>query len=221
MSDAGLALVVATVAVIATLISPTIAVQVQRWLDETKEKKRRKLWIFATLMTTRATRTAQDHVMALNAIELMFNGDSEKDRAVVNSWRIYFDHLCNMPDEKEYKESQETLKMKLELWGQKSDDLFVDLLKSLSDALDYKFDKVQLKRGVYYPRAHGEVETELRLLRHALLNILYGKNSIPMDVTGFPGDPAAFDLQRKVNEAILKAYQDGVLQVVVKPTQEQ
>ena len=110
MSDAGLALVVATVAVIATLISPTIAVQVERWL-ENQRKKRRKLWIFATLMTTRATRTAPDHVMALNAIELMFNGDSEKDRAVVNSWRIYFDHLCNMPDEKEYKESQETLKI--------------------------------------------------------------------------------------------------------------
>ena len=78
-----------------------------------------------------------------------------------------------------------------------------------------QFDEVQLKRGVYYPRAHGEAETELRLLRHALLNILYGTILYPMDVTGFPGDPAAFDLQRKVNEAILKAYQDGCFRLLL------
>lgn len=169
-------------------------------------------------MTTRASRTAPDHVMALNAIDLTFNGNSPKEKAVVAAWQIYFDHLHQVPSE---TEEPETFKMKMQVWGEKSDDLFVALLKCLSDALGYNFSEVQLKRGVYYPRAHGEKEAFELLLRNALTNVISGKASIPMNVIGFPFSQEAFDLQQKLNKAILESISDGSVQVVVKPSKEE
>jgi hypothetical protein len=210
MSDA---LVIATLGiVIATLVSPFFAVQAQRWIEEAKEKKRRKMWIFETLMTTRASRTTPNHVMALNAIELTFKEGSKKEGSVVNAWRVYFDHLHNSPDE---KIDPETYKQKIEVWGQKNDDLFVDLLSCIADVLDFKFDKVQLKRGIYYPKAQSELEMELNLLRRGILELLAGNASIPMKVIDFPFSQEAYDLQQSVNKAFLKSLSDGSLQVVV------
>lgn len=217
MVSAELAMVVATVGIlIATLVSPCLAVQVQKWIEESKEKKRRKMWIFATLMTTRASRTANEHVMALNSIDLTFNKDTKKEKAIVNAWRTYFDHLCNTPDE---KADHETFKQKQGVWEQKKDDLFVDLLKCLSDALDYNFDTVQLKRGFYYPRAHDKLEMEHSLLRSGLIEVIAGR-PLSMKVTNLPFSPKAFELQQKLNEALLKALSDGSLQVIIKSAQE-
>ena len=39
-------------------------------------------------------------------------------------------------------------------WQKRCDELSVDLLFSLSSALGYRFNKVELKRGIYHPRGH-------------------------------------------------------------------
>jgi hypothetical protein len=218
MTTTEFAIFVAIAGIIATLVSPCLAVQAQKWLEELREKKRRKMIIFATLMTTRASRTAPDHVMALNAIDLTFIGNSAKEKAVVAAWQIYFDHLHQFPAE---TEEPETFKMKMQVWGEKGEDLFVALLKSLSDALGFNFSEVQLKRGIYYPRAHGEKDAFDFLLRNALTNVISGKASIPMNVTGFPFSQEAVDLQQKLNNAVLGAISDGSLQVFIKPSKDQ
>jgi hypothetical protein len=217
VTDPQVTLVVAVAGVFTTLLSPCIAIQVQRFIEERKEKKRRKLWIFTVLMTTRATRTAPDHVIALNSIELCFDGKSNRDTNVVDAWRIYFDHLNNVPSEEEPSEASKSMHA---TWMQKSNDLFVDLLKSLSDVLDFKFDKVQLRRGVYYPRAHEEVEAEQRDLRQSLLKIVSGKSSVPMEVVGFPVDKEVFEKQQKLIELLLKSLSAGALRVTVEGKHE-
>ncbi len=218
MTDGEYALVAATIGiVIVTLVSPCIAIQVERWIERSKEQKRRKIHIFETLMATRAARTSPNHVMALNAIDLAFNPGTPKEKHVLEAWRIYFDHLSNTPDA---TKDPDTYKQRQETWNQKNEDLFVALLKALSDCLDYQFDEVQLRRGVYYPVAHGEADAAQWLIRDGLVKLLTGQFHIPMDVKSMPFSQEAFDLQKKVNEAILKSYQSGSLQVVVKPTQE-
>ena len=211
MSDA---LTVGIIAAIATLISPFLAVQSQKWIEESKEKKRRKVHIFETLMATRASRTVPNHVMALNAIDLEFKSKKPKDRAVLEAWRVYFDHLHNVPDE---SKNPEKFSQQQEIWNQKNEELFVDLLKALSDSLGYSFDKVQLKRGVYYPRAHGEAELDQYIIRKAFLKILTGEMTFPMDVKSFPISPEAFELQQKLNAALLKTLSNGSLQVIINP----
>ena len=81
--------------VIATALSPLIAVQVTRYLDDRNEQRGRKLAIFKTLMATRAYTLAPAHVDALNRIDLEFSAKRKSEKAVLDVWQQYLDHLSN------------------------------------------------------------------------------------------------------------------------------
>jgi hypothetical protein len=73
----------------ATLAGPVLAVQAQKWLERSREKGQRKKNIFYALMGTRATRLAEEHVRALNSIDLEFSTSRSRERAVIDAWRSY------------------------------------------------------------------------------------------------------------------------------------
>jgi hypothetical protein len=56
----------------ATLLGPILAVQAQKWLERWRDYRNRKMWVFQTLMATRAARLEAEHVRALNMIDLVF-----------------------------------------------------------------------------------------------------------------------------------------------------
>ena len=62
------------VTVAAIIIGPILAIQIQKILDNLREKKKRRITIFKTLMSTRATRLNKEHVEALNMIDIEFYG---------------------------------------------------------------------------------------------------------------------------------------------------
>jgi hypothetical protein len=74
-------------------VSPLIAVQVTRYLDDRNEVQGRKLQIFNTLMATRAYTLAPAHVEALNRIDLEFSSKRAAEKAVLDIWLQYLDHL--------------------------------------------------------------------------------------------------------------------------------
>ena len=78
--------------IIAILLAPVIAIQVQKWLETWQEKAERKKKIFYTLMATRATRISPEHVSALNMIDLEF-----EEETVCEKWREYVDYLNESP----------------------------------------------------------------------------------------------------------------------------
>ena len=88
--------------ILAILLAPLIAVQVQKYTEILLEKHRRKLRIFYTLMGTRAIRLSPEHVQALNMIDIEFYGrkifgftyQSKAEKEVQNAWKEYLDHLC-------------------------------------------------------------------------------------------------------------------------------
>lgn len=153
----------------AVLLGPLIAVQVTRHLDEKKEMRERKLWVFKTLMATRQYSVSPPHVEALNRIELEFSGKIPKEKRVLDAWKEYHDHLSN-------KQSP------LDQWGPKRVDLFVEMLHKMAQALDYSFDKVNIKNSSYSPVAHGELENEQQALRRAAIDILEGRRAVPVDI---------------------------------------
>ncbi len=67
-------------------------------------------------------------------------------------------------------------------WNNKSDDFIVDLLYEMGLSLNYKFDKVHLKRKFYRPKGHVDFENENNEIRKAILEVLRGENSIPIKV---------------------------------------
>lgn len=191
--------------ILATLLSPLIAVQVQKWIEQATERRSAQRQVFYDLMATRATRIAPKHVEALNRIDIEFNAKNRLDREVINRWRIYADHLnIGVDDANEAAITQ---------WNIRGDELFTDLLQALSTALGYPFDRVQLRRGIYYPRAHNQAEMRREIFEREILRLLLGHTSLNMKVTEFPVSDDAIELQKATQEAILAALKGGTLRV--------
>lgn len=161
----------------ATAISPLIAVQVTRFLDDRNEEQGRKLDIFKTLMATRAYNLSPAHVQALNSIDLEFSAKKASEKAVLDVWQQYLDHLG---------ETQ----MEPSAWNLRRVDLLVDLLHAMGKSLNYDFNKTQIKNGTYAPSAHGTQEEEQRKIRAYILEILSGEKPLPMRITNIAPDKA-------------------------------
>jgi len=116
-----------------------------------------------------------EHVQALNMIDLSFYNGNKKEKAVIEAWQNYLDHLCIPIDNMTEAENV--------VWNGRSEDLFIELLNCLSVALGYNFKKVHLKRGIYTPRAHGEADFAHRFIRDSLVRIFADQKSIPIKVT--------------------------------------
>lgn len=203
----------------ATILGPILAVQAQKWLEQATNKRRQKLSIFYTLMATRATRLAPDHVQALNRIDLEFSGSrflgfiqqqTPKQRVVSEAWRSYHDLLSNNLSDKSREEIQ--------LWGKECDRLFIEVLYSMSRALGFPYDRVLLMRGIYHPNAHSDLEHSQRGIQDNLLKVLAGQSSIKMDVVGFPFSQSAIDSQLGVQKSIMSAITpEGEIRITQRP----
>jgi len=159
--------------ILAVLLGPIIAVQLTRYLDNKKEERERKLQVFKTLMATRAYTISWDHVVALNRIDLEFDKDNKKEKAVIEAWKAYLDLLGDKS-------------LTPEQWGIKRVDLLVELLYTMARVLAYDFDKTHIKNSSYSPVAHGNIEDEQKALRAGLIDVLEGKRSIPMTIVNWP-----------------------------------
>jgi Family of unknown function (DUF6680) len=150
----------------AIVLGPIIALALQRWSERRRELRWRKLFVFKELMATRASssRVSSRHVDALNAIEIEFSGRG--DKPVLDAWQNYLDQL-NTPFDAESKDASAR-------WNDKVDDMLVDLLYEMSKGLGYDFSKVSLRKGIYYPKAHGDLETDQWMLRKYFLEVMAG-----------------------------------------------
>ena len=100
-----------TWALVRGIAGPVFAVQIERFLAR-RRAAHGQLWIFKTLMRTRATTLSVEHVEALNSISLEFNKDVEG----MKRWRAYLDLLTakGMPQD---------------IWIEKRNDLLIALLE--------------------------------------------------------------------------------------------
>ena len=154
----------ALLTIAAIIIGPIVALWLQRISERRRDRRNRKLIIFKELMATRATRLNPRHVDALNAIEVEFSDRSSK--SVLEAWRLYLDHLGN--------DDMEDIRR----WTDKGNDLLTDLLYEMSRVLQYDFSKVTLKKNVYSPKAHGDLESDQYLLRKYIVEMMAGKRAV-------------------------------------------
>ena len=169
----------------ATLLGPVLAVQTQKWLEGHRATKERRLVIFRTLMATRAANLSPMHVEALNAIPVEFYGTGKKLKAINDAWKLHLNHHT--------VEGPVT-----EVWAQTKQDLFVELLYLISQYLGYSFSKAQIKRDIYLPRAHGDLETEQAIIRQGVVALLRGEIALPMAVKEFPATEPNPELQAEI-----------------------
>jgi len=128
----------------AIVLGPALALFTQRMLDRIREKKERRVQIYLTLMRTRATPLALDHVNALNSIDVVFNG--QRDRKIRAAWANILAHVNTDANQSN--------------WQERYNDLKVDLLREMGRRVGYDFSTDYLKRQFYHPALYGNMEAD-------------------------------------------------------------
>jgi hypothetical protein len=162
--------------VIATLLSPLIAVQVSKWIERSHQSRDEQVRIFKTLMATRAANLDPRHVESLNVIDVVFHSKSRKETEIRRLWKQYLDHL----NDRAYPRDG---------WGAKRVELLVELLHAMATFLGFDFDKTHIKNQAYYPEGYGDIEDDHATNRKALREILTGMRPLPIWVGNFPVQP--------------------------------
>jgi len=120
------------ITIIAIVAGPILAVQAQKWIERIGRQREEKRRLFLALMTTRGRPLVGEHVQALNMIDVIFSGKGVKDRAVVEAWGEYRDHLNNYPrdpaDKKVSDAERAALQNKRDSWTSRKGDLLVEVL---------------------------------------------------------------------------------------------
>lgn len=169
--------------ILAVLCSPLIAVQVTQHLNSQSKKKRRKIDIFRTLMANRATPNSPHAVSAFNQIDLEFNKNDPNDKGVISAWRLYYDHISS-PEMHNCDDQQ-----KWDSWAEQGRSLLIDLLYEMVEYLGYDFDKVQLKRGHYYPKLLNDADIQRQIINRGFAQIMSGNGRFPIHATVVPEKP--------------------------------
>lgn len=196
----------------ATLAGPILAVQAQKFIERATERKRQRFQVFSTLMVTRGTQLAPEHVSALNSVELIFSPSrlpwrANKDTAVIEAFRLYVQHL-NI-DTTGMSEAADIA------WTYKAREQFIQLLLKMATAVGFKAERERLQTA-YLPKRHHTIEQEqLKVLNNAA-KVLAGEQPLPMAVVAFPFSQEATDLQQALQKALLALVEDGTIRVSFK-----
>lgn len=155
--------------IFAVVVGPVIAVLTARHLNFQRAKNERKLEIFRTLMRTRRVRLHWEHVGALNLVEVEFIGHT----AVVDAWKAY---LTNLGKELPATDQRD----RYEAATKERDFLLTKLIAEIANVLGIKVTQLDILEGNYVPQGWEEAEWEQQLVRRGLLDVLYGRASIPV-----------------------------------------
>lgn len=197
--------------ILAVFLAPFLAIFAQRKIDEIKERRNQKLWVFRALMSTRGNKLSLEHVQALNSIDLFFEKKGN-EKGVIEKWEEYFDYLelKTDKDDPEYK-------IKYAAWAEKKDELFAALLSLMAKSLGYDFDVVKIKKGAYTPQGHSDVWLDQRIVQKGLADIMLGVKGFPIQVQAFP--PAKEEVSSTL-ESILRGLADILSGVKGFPIQQ-
>lgn len=184
------------ISIIAIIVGPILAVQIQKHLERMRDNKNRKLSIFKTLMATRGSTLSALHVEALNRIDLEFSNQNKYSKVIV-AWKEYFDNLSNAP-----KSDSDVSR-----WFDKNIELLTSLLYEMGQSLNFNYDKVIIKRNIYSPEGHARLERENNQIRESLLKILQGENSFPINLKRAEISDEGFERQKKFQEIMIQYYE--------------
>lgn len=159
--------------VLATLLSPLIAIQVSELMKSRSQVRDEQFRVFKTLMSTRASILDPRHVECLNLIDVVFHTSTAKEKEIRRLWKQYLHHL----GDRNYPKDS---------WDAKRVELLVELLHSMAIHLGYDFDKTHITTQCYYPDGYGDLQNEQGSIRRSLAEILNGKQPLPIWVANLP-----------------------------------
>jgi hypothetical protein len=198
--------------IIAIIVGPLLAIQVQKFLERRREDRERRLRVFKALMVTRGTVLSPLHVEALNSIDIEFTSNNEKDKNVRATWKAYLDELTHFP-----KEGQDDDRKR---WAENINSLLVELLSSMSKAVGYDFDKTDIKRTAYTPIKYSDIELEQDFIRKSLVKLFIGGISIPIKIITPSG--SEMSSEEKLRRLLIEHYEGNKpIRVIIEEDKSQ
>lgn len=159
--------------IVAVIIGPAIGVLLTFLMQHLTAKRARRMDVFRSLMQTRRMRLSQIHVQALNLVEVEFHGKKK----VIEKWNDYLKHLGKQAPAEEADKSQfyEEQNKKLTL-----------LVQSIGRVMGRKIEQFEIWDGGYVPVGWENDDYEQRILRKLALDMLSGKQGLPVIVHNPP-----------------------------------
>ena len=148
----------------ATVLGPIFAVLTTRFIDQRREVRNRRLYIFRTLMATRRAQLTTEHVTALNLIEIDFRGKQE----VLAAWKEYFANLATDPtNEAAIKRAYADRPAAL-----------TKLLHAIAKVVRYDIEQLDIMAGGYTPQAVYDNFQRQQEIQAAAIEVLSGKKPL-------------------------------------------
>lgn len=166
----------------ALIIIPIVAVVIAQWLQNRSEKRKDKMQIFKTLMTSRIYRWTPDSVNALNIIDIVFS-DDEKVRA---AWKDLNDkYRVTNPDQQHLK---------------KIENAQYKLLEAMANSLGYK-DKITWEtiQNPYMPVGMAQQIEAQKNMQQAYYSAINGVNNFVQNQKQNPNTDASSSDQSEKN----------------------
>ena len=166
----------------ALIIIPIVAVVIAQWLQNRSEKRKDKMQIFKTLMTSRIYGWTPDSVNALNIIDIVFS-DDEKVRA---AWKDLNDkYRVTNPDQQHLK---------------KIENAQYKLLEAMAISLGYK-DKITWEtiQNPYMPVGMAQQIEAQKNMQQAYYSAINGVNNFIQNQKQNPNTDASSSDQSEKN----------------------
>jgi hypothetical protein len=155
--------------VLATIVGPIAAVLITRWRDNKREARNRLLHVYRVLMSTRKVAISEEHVGAINLIEVEFHGV----KPVIEAWTSYLTHL-NTPAPPGSPTAQ------TETWEAKRNELLAVLLVKIAAHLGITKGEIEIMHGGYAPLGWVTRDQRIAAIQDYAIRLSEGQAVIPV-----------------------------------------
>ncbi|WP_296650411.1 DUF6680 family protein [Paraburkholderia sp.] len=155
--------------VLATFFGPIAALLITFARDARTQKYNRRFWVFRTLMATRRIGISNDHVNALNLIEV----DFYKCKNVEAAWKSYLGHLNDVRAQEDQA-----------AWGETKERRLAELLFEMAKVLKFDMPALDLFKGGYAPQGWAHKESRQGELLDFFHEMRLGEKEFPIWLKG-------------------------------------
>jgi hypothetical protein len=157
----------------ATFIGPIAAVLITRWNDQKAQHRQRLLHVYRTLMATRRINISQEHVGALNLVEVEFHGV----KPVIEPWSAYVTHLNT---------GGATGVPEVTRWNERRAELLSILLVKIAAHLGITKGEIEIMHGGYAPQGWAIQEARVTQIQEYAVRLSEGRAVLPTSVQQAP-----------------------------------
>lgn len=178
------------ITIAAIIIGPIVAVLITRWLDDRRERSKRRMDIFRTLMRTRRATMSADHVGALNLVEIEFNNE----KLIIKAWTDLFVHLGSNHSRHFSESIENSMKddekrrrevMFDERIFKERQSFLAKLLHAMARKLNFRIEQLEIFEGGYIPQGWVDADLELRVARKFVVDLYFGNRILPVGVVNY------------------------------------